>query len=67
MSRNQNRTTSKFMSFLGDTLSISNLFTGRKDEKQNAAEKPEKDTRDMSTSEYFDFLANTLSISTVYA
>ena len=67
MKKNQN--SGKFFGFLGDTLSISNLFTGS---RKSGTEKTVTETntganQEKSTAEYFNFLADTLSRFTVYA
>ena len=65
----KNQSSEKFFGFLGDTLSISNLFTGNRKngmDKDATKTKPGADQA-QSTAEYFDFLADTLSIYTVYA
>ena len=69
MKKIQNQNNDKFFGFLGDTLSISNLFT---DHSKNNAEKEvreQAENRDpaKSTSDFFDLLAGSLSMYTVYA
>ncbi len=69
MKKIQNQSNDTFFSFLGRTLSFSNLFS---DSGNNAAEKntDEPDTnadRADKVSDYFDFLSGSLSNYTIFA
>ena len=67
MKKNQNKETSKFFSFLADTLSISNLFTSNDNAQKAARASKTSVKKDMETEEYFNLLADSLSICSVVA
>ena len=69
MKKIQNQNNDKFFGFLGNSLSISNLFIDhtQDDAEKVVSEQAENTDPAKSTSDFFDLLAGSLSMYTVYA